>query len=669
MSKGLLIIVTLLASLFAAAPFNSANAQIYGTRASNRQVNDLLVRIETKTDTFKRMVQSDLDRSPLNGTNREDRISDFITNFETATDALQSQFNNRQSVNNEVQEVLNRAAFIDRFMTRNNLSYQTEQQWTSLRADLDSLARLYTISWNWSNANPNYGGNWGGGGRAVYTATDTQLSTLLTRIEQRTDTFRQQVDRGLDRGVYNGTTREDSIAAYVTEFENATDRLKRQFDDRRSTADDVNEVLTRATYIDQYIARNRALPYAARGQWRMLRTDLNTLATYYRVSWNWNQTLPPFTAGNYGNEYPSTGGRLDGRITGTYRLNRSNSDDVAQVVTRSINVYPPTDRERVQRVLERRLTSPDMLAIERSGRTVTIASSNAPQVSFDANGVAQSETNARGRVIRTTASLAGDTVTIAYEGDRTNDFYVTFMPVGNNQLRVTRRIYLENRNEQVTVTSVYDKIDNVAQWSTVNSGSTSAGNYPSNEYPTGTVGEFYIPNGTQVTARLRNSVDSKVSQVGDRFTLEVVTPLQYRGAVIEGRIVQADNSGRVSGRANLSFDFDTIRLINGQSYRFAGIIDSVRAANGDNVSVTNEGTVRDRNQTTRTVTRAGIGAALGALIGAIAGGGQGAAIGAAIGAGAGAGTVLIQGKDSVVLDQGSEFTITATGPNRVALNP
>jgi hypothetical protein len=69
------------------------------------------------------------------------------------------------------------------------------------------------------------------------------------------------------------------------------------------------------------------------------------------------------------------------------------------------------------------------------------------------------------------------------------------------------------------------------------------------------------------------------------------------------------------------------------------------------------------------VTRAGIGEALGALIGAIAGGGQGAAIGAAIGAGAGAGTVLIQGKDSVVLDQGSEFTITATGPNRVALNP
>ena len=68
---------------------------------------------------------------------------------------------------------------------------------------------------------------------------------------------------------------------------------------------------------------------------------------------------------------------------------------------------------------------------------------------------------------------------------------------------------------------------------------------------------------------------------------------------------------------------------NGQSYRFAGIIDSVRTPSGDNVSVNNEGTVRDSNQTTKTVTRAGIGAALGALVGAIAGGGQGAAVGAA----------------------------------------
>jgi uncharacterized protein YcfJ len=103
----------------------------------------------------------------------------------------------------------------------------------------------------------------------------------------------------------------------------------------------------------------------------------------------------------------------------------------------------------------------------------------------------------------------------------------------------------------------------------------------------------------------------------------------------------------------------------GTTYNFAGIIDSAREADGDVINVNNEGTVRDGNQTTRTVTRAGIGAVLGALIGAIAGGGEGAAIGAGVGAGAGAGSVLIQGRDNLQLEAGSEFSIIATAPSNV----
>ena len=83
------------------------------------------------------------------------------------------------------------------------------------------------------------------------------------------------------------------------------------------------------------------------------------------------------------------------------------------------------------------------------------------------------------------------------------------------------------------------------------------------------------------------------------------------------------------------------------------------------VTVNNEGTVRDTNQGQTTAVRAGVGAVLGAIIGAIAGGGQGAAIGAGVVAGAGAGSVLITGRDSIELGQGSTFNITATAPANV----
>jgi hypothetical protein len=195
-----------------------------------------------------------------------------------------------------------------------------------------------------------------------------------------------------------------------------------------------------------------------------------------------------------------------------------------------------------------------------------------------------------------------------------------------------------------------------------NSGNINNGNNNGNN---SNINDFIIANNTPITATLRTPVSTKVSQNGDRFQMEVTSPSQFSGAIIEGRVASTERSGRVSGRANVSLEFDTIRLRNGQTYRFAGVVDSVRLANGENVTVNNEGTVRDNNQTTKTVTRAGIGAALGALIGAIAGGGQGAAIGAGVGAGAGAGSVILQGRDDVELAEGTEFMITATASSNV----
>ncbi len=635
-------------------PFTAGNTTTPVYTVSDRQLAALFTRIEAKTDTFKRQLNSSLDRSRWNNTDREDNVQNYVTAFENSTDRLKQRFDARESVGSDVSDVLQRAAYIDRFMLRNRMSRQAETQWTSLRADLNTLATYYNVSWNWNQTLPPFTA--GNTTTPVYTVSDGELKTLFTRIETKTDAFKRQLNSSLDRSAWNNTDREDNIQAFVTEFENSTDRLKQRFDARESVGSDVSDVLQRAAYIDQFMSRNR-LSRQAETQWTSLRSDLNSLATYYNVSWNWNQTLPPFTPGNYNNTGTTgnnTGRRFDSRLTGTYRLNTALSDNVSSVIDRSVGVYATNQRDNMKRNLERRLRSPETIAIEKTGDSVTLASGNAPRVTFEVDGRARTETNNRGRTITTTATAdRQEGFSINYEGERSNDFYVSFLPTRDRQLKVMRRIYLENRNDQITVTSVYDKTDEVAQWPNVN-------NEP---YQTGTNGRFYIVNGTQLTATLNDPIKTGTSQVNDRFTMEVTSPSQYRGAIIEGHVTEADKSGRVSGRANISLDFDTIRMPNGQTYQFAGIIDGATAANGDDIKVNNEGTVRDSSQTTKTVTRAGIGAALGAIIGAIAGGGSGAAIGAAVGAGAGAGTVLIQGRDGIDLGEGSTFRITATGPN------
>jgi len=616
-------------------------------RVSDSNVQRLLTSIETKTDTFKRAIDRSLDRSRIDNTNAEDRIVDFITEFENATDRLKQRFDARESASMDVEEVLMRANSIEAFLNRNNLNRNVQTQWDSIKFDLNTLAGYYNVaSWDWNRTFPNRTNQTNprySPGNMPYTVTDRQVQTLLSNIETRTDAYRRDMTYALDRSTIDGTRSESAILSYITEFENATDRLKQNFDARRSTGEDVTEVLNRAYHIDSFM-RDYRFSASTERNWNLIRSDLDTLSNYYRVAWNWDRQYVPPT-------------RFDEMLTGTYRLNESESDNVSTVVDRALGYYNANQRDRLRNNLERRLQSPEMLAIEKRGSNVTVASSTSPQITFSVDGVKRSETTPNGRTIDVTAKTYYDGLAVSYEGDRMNDFYVNFMPLSNGKLKVVRRVYLENRNDTVTVASVYDRVSPTAQWSMVNSRDSNIGS---------NLNDFVIPNGTQVTAVLDNMISTKNSQDGDRFTMTVRSPSQFEGAVITGRILKSESSGRVTGRANISLDFDTIRLRNGQTYRFAGIIDGVTSVDGENVSVNNEGTVRDSNQTTRTVTRAGIGAALGALIGAIAGGGEGAAIGAAIGAGAGAGTIFIQGRDNLELEQGSTFRITASAPSNLS---
>ena len=616
----------------------SVEAQTRPYRVSDRQVQNLLTRIETKTNTYKDALDRALDQSRLNSTNREDNINEFVSDFENATDRLKDNFNDRRSVSGDVQEVLNRAAFIDRFMNRNRLNAVTQRNWRNLRTDLSTLAGYYSVSFDLNTQPINSGNN-------PYSVADRDVQNLLAQLEQRTNVYKSEMNNSLDRGALNNTRSKETIYAYITEFERATNSLRQNFNARRSTAADVQEVLSRANFLDG-VMRDYRFSVSAENQWRLINTDLAKLSNYYSVTTNYDRPYQPIAD-------------FDARLTGTYRLNTSQSDDVNDVIGRTTGSYQVNQRDNVSRNLQRRLASPEMLAIEKRNQQVTIASSNSPQITFDADGVARTETANNGRAIKITATNTYDGVGLSYEGDRSNDFYVNFIPQSNGQLRVIRRIYLENRNETITVASVYDKTDRTARFADVNNNNQNTG---------GLTNDFIIPNNTRLTAVLRTPISTKVSQDGDRFRMEVTSPSQFDGATIEGRVAKAERSGQVSGRANISLEFDTIRLRNGRTYRFAGIVDDVTLANGERIAVNNEGTVRDGNQTTKTVTRAGIGAAIGAIIGAIAGGGSGAAIGAGIGAGAGAGSVILQGRDDIELTDGTQFSITASAPSGVGSN-
>ncbi len=615
------------------------------SRINERQVGPLLQRLETNTDAFSTAVERQLDNGRVRNAQREENVRDYLEAFENATDELRSNFNDRRAQNSDVSNVLNYGWYINDFMSRNRLNAATTRQWNMIRTDLNTLARLYNVSWNWNQQLPAF--SRGPVQGQMIRVDERQVRPILQRLETNTDAFRSTVERQMNNR-RNNVRMDENALAYIEAFEKATDDLRNGFNGHTVQNSDVTAVMNYGWYVNDFMNRNRVNAPAVQ-QWNQIRNDLNLLSRLYNVSWNWNQTLPAFSQ-----TQGQSGSQQYNQLDGTYRLNVGASDNVSAVISQTIR--NTSVRAQQQANLERRMASPDTIVIQTRGNQVRFATDYGQPVDFVADGRAVTETNNRGQQVRTTVSITNNTLSIMTDGDRANDFRVSFTPVAGNRLRVTRQLYIENQNEMITVNSVYDRTTNVAQWPNQN-------NQPTwNNTNTGAVGNFYIPNGTQITAVLQNQIATNVSQAGDQFSMEVTSPNQYRGAIITGRIAQAESSGRVSGRANLSMVFDTIQFRN-QTYQFAGIIDSAREADGSSININNEGTARDGNQTTQTVTRAGIGAVLGALIGAIAGGGQGAAIGAGVGAGVGAGSVLVQGRDNLRLEAGSQFMITSTGPN------
>jgi hypothetical protein len=359
--------------------------------------------------------------------------------------------------------------------------------------------------------------------------------------------------------------------------------------------------------------------------------------------------------------YSSTGGVLtsaDARFTGTYRLNTYQSDNAGTVANNATRYANRNNRDRINNNLVNRLTAPEMLAIERQGTRVMLASTISPQITLDVDGREHIESYPNGRASRVRASFVGDALTTVSNGDRANDFTITLTSLDNGRrMLVTRSLYAEGLSKTVQVRSYYDRTDDQARFNIYNNNSPVYTGTNMNVNNT-----FYIPDNTILTATLNNNLSTKTAKDGDRFTMIVRSPSQYQGAIIEGYVSNANRSGRISGRSEINLNYETIRLANNQTYRFAGMTDSVRTTSGDTIKVDNEGAVQDGNQTNQTIGRTAIGTGIGAILGAILGGGKGAAIGAVVGAGAGAGSVYIQGRDDLELQNGAEFTIRASAP-------
>ena len=135
---------------------NSRNDDYRNNRSSrnNRNLQSTVKNLKNRSANFERRLDRELDNSRYNGRNREDRINQIAKEFADAADDLDDKYDNRGDYNrsaDEAQRVLQLGNQLDRAVSRARLNGNLQNEWNSIRYDLDTLANAY----NYNNNNRN----------------------------------------------------------------------------------------------------------------------------------------------------------------------------------------------------------------------------------------------------------------------------------------------------------------------------------------------------------------------------------------------------------------------------------------------------------------------------------------------------------------------------------
>jgi hypothetical protein len=151
-SKLTTFIVGTVAILVVLAGAETASAQrreARGRAMTKAQVKAVINRLETRLDAFKKQYDKSLDRSRLNGSDREDWLNKRASDLEHATEALRKRFDvsDRWIENkDEVQRCIDIARDIDKNMRNVRYGAATEANWGHVRRELNTLADIYNLA-------------------------------------------------------------------------------------------------------------------------------------------------------------------------------------------------------------------------------------------------------------------------------------------------------------------------------------------------------------------------------------------------------------------------------------------------------------------------------------------------------------------------------------------
>jgi hypothetical protein len=240
-------------------------------RLTDKDVKQLLERIDDERDRFEDQLDGKLKRSIIRGPGGEVDVEKYLDDLQENVDKLKGRFTPQYAASAEVTTVLRQASDIHRYMSTLPPSFDGASEWNRLAASLGTLAAAYGTMLPLSE------------GQQARRLNDGEVRKAVDDIAKGADKFKKELDASLKKDkAIDKATREAAISE-ADGLKQDAQKLASLVGDGRPASGEAQALLQHSAKV-RAAASGRTLSPAGQTAWEAVESGLDKVAQSFGLA-------------------------------------------------------------------------------------------------------------------------------------------------------------------------------------------------------------------------------------------------------------------------------------------------------------------------------------------------------------------------------------------------
>jgi hypothetical protein len=240
-------------------------------RPTDKDVKQLLERIDHERDRFEDQLDGKLKRSIIRGRGGEVNVEQYLDDLQENVDKFKGRFTSEYAASAEATTLLRQGADIQRFMATQPPNLDGASEWNRLAESLRQLALAYGATFPLAD------------GQQARRLNDREVKKAAENLAKSADRFRKELDSSLKRDTTIDQAARAAAVKEADELKSDAQRLASTLGDGRPASGEAQALLQRATAL-RAASSGRALSPAAKAAWGSVESGLDAVGQAFSLS-------------------------------------------------------------------------------------------------------------------------------------------------------------------------------------------------------------------------------------------------------------------------------------------------------------------------------------------------------------------------------------------------